>query len=171
MTARVAFAAPVLLVGVNPYVVVDAAHVTTLKPGWRRPLPVLVRVNAGPPTPWRTNLMPVGDGSFRLYLHGAMRRAATADVGDTVHVELEVDRAYHSSPAHSAPDWFLSALRDDSVAQENWERLSPSRRKDVVRYLGSLQTRAAQERNLQRALHVLRGGEGRFVGRAWCDGR
>lgn len=165
------FRAPVLLVGVNPYVVVGAARVTRLRPGWRRPLPVLVRVNAGPAAPWRTNLMPVGDGSFRLYLHGAMRRAASADVGDTVTVELDVDREYHSSPAHTAPDWFEAALRDDPLARGHWEALAPSRRKEVVRYLGSLTTRAAQERNLRLALHVLRGGDGRFVGRAWSGGR
>lgn len=171
MSPSVNFSARVRLIGVNPYVALSAARARALRPGWRRPLPVLVRLNAGPPTPWRTNLMPVGDGTFRLYLHGAMRKAAGAEVGDRVTIELEVDHAYHSSPAHRAPQWFEEALRRDLLASEHWSALAPSRRKEVARYLGSLTTRAAQERNLERALSVLRGEPGRFIGRDWADGR
>jgi hypothetical protein len=36
-----------------------------------------------PDTPWRTNLMPVGDGHFFLYLHGQVRKASDTSVGDS----------------------------------------------------------------------------------------
>jgi hypothetical protein len=158
MTSRV------LIIGVNPYVSVSVARVTVLRPGWRKPLPVLVQLNDGPTTPWRTNLTPAGDGSFRLYLHGAMRATANVAVGDEVHIEMEVDNDYHSNPAHPTPKWFEEALDADSAINENWLKFSPSQREEVVRYLGTLKSQEARERNLQRALSVLRGESGRFVG-------
>jgi hypothetical protein len=53
----------------NPYIYVNAARARAVKPGWRKPLPVLVRINGKPTKPWRINMMPVGNGSFYLYLH------------------------------------------------------------------------------------------------------
>jgi hypothetical protein len=127
-------------------------------------------INEGPTTPWRTNLTPSGDGSFRLYLHGATRKTANIGVGDKVRIGIEVDNDYYSNPAHPMPQWFQAALDTDSVINDNWLRLSPSQRKEVVRYLGSLKSQDARERNPQRALRVLRGESGRFLGRNWVDG-
>jgi hypothetical protein len=171
MNPHVDMSSRVLIVGVNPYVDVSAERVTTLRPGWRKPLPVLVRLNGGPETPWRTNLIPTGGGSFRLYLHGAMRTTADVEVGDEVRIGLEVDNAYHSDPAHSMPAWFQVELEADSKSNVNWLKLSPSQRKEVVRYLGALKSEEARERNLRRALSVLRGEPGRFLGRDWVAGR
>jgi hypothetical protein len=66
----VRFKALIKVHGVNPYVLVSAKRASQLRPGWRRPMPVLVTINGKPEKPWRINMMPVGDGSFRLYLHG-----------------------------------------------------------------------------------------------------
>ena len=116
------------------------------------------------------NGVTVGDMN-RLYLHGAMREAAKIVVGDEVRIELDVDDAYHSNPANPVPAWFQAAIEADSKASDNWWKLSPSQRKEVVRYLGSLKSQEAKERNLQQALNVLRGEPGRFLGRDWVNGR
>src|SRR5262249_15089094 len=58
----------------NPYILVSKRHAETLRHGWRKPMPVLVQVNDRPKTPWRINMMPKGDGSFYLYLHGTFAR-------------------------------------------------------------------------------------------------
>jgi hypothetical protein len=171
MTQRVDMTSFVLIVGVNPYVDVTSELVTMLRPGWRKPLPVLVHINEGPAMPWRTNLIPAGDGSFRLYLHGAMRAAANVEVGDEVRIGLEVDNAYYSNPANPMPPWFQAALNADPEINENWLKLPPSQRKEFVRYLGALKSDEARERNLHKALSVLRGAPGRFLGRDWVDGR
>jgi Bacteriocin-protection, YdeI or OmpD-Associated/Domain of unknown function (DUF1905) len=170
MTPRVDVTSRIQIIGVNPYIDVSAEQVRTLRRGWRRALPVLVHINEDLSTPWRTNLTPNGDGSFRLYLHGGMRASANVGVGDEVRIGLRVDDAYYSNPAHSMPPWFQAAIDKDSVAKENWLRLSSSQRKEVMRYLGALKSSEAQERNLQRALRVLRGEPGRFLGRDWVDG-
>ena len=62
--------------GINPFVAVSSARAEALAPCWRRPLPVLVRINDKPQVPWRINLMPAGDGDFYLYLHEIVRMAS-----------------------------------------------------------------------------------------------
>jgi hypothetical protein len=54
----------------NPYILVSAVRANTIKSGWRKPIPVMVRVNGKPDRQWRINMMPVGNGDFYLYLHG-----------------------------------------------------------------------------------------------------
>src|SRR6266704_3203738 len=82
------FAAVIKIRDINPFILVSALRANAIKPGWRKPLPVLVRINGKPAKPWRINLMPVGDGSFYLYLHGDVRKASSTKVGEVVTVEL-----------------------------------------------------------------------------------
>ena len=46
--------------GVNPYVLVSARRVAQIRKDWRKPLPVRVRINGQPESPWHINMMPVG---------------------------------------------------------------------------------------------------------------
>jgi len=154
---------------INPYVLVSAQHATRLQKGWRKPLPVRIRVNGRPEQPWRINLMPIGDGSFYLYLHGDVRKASGTKVGDTATVEVEFDDEYRSGPAHPMPPWFKKALGQNRNARRTWDGLIPSRQKELLRYFSRLKTSGAQARNLQRAIHVLAGGKGRFMGRSWNE--
>jgi Domain of unknown function (DUF1905)/Bacteriocin-protection, YdeI or OmpD-Associated len=156
---------------INPYVPIDAGRAAQLRKGWRKPLPVSVRVNGKPETPWRINLMPAGDGTFYLYLHGTVRKASQTKVGDTVRVEVRFDAAYRTGPAHPMPRWFSTALKRDTRAREGWDGLIPSRQKEILRYFAQLKSREAQLRNLERALHVLAGGKARFMARSWNEDR
>jgi hypothetical protein len=160
-----------LLQGINPYVLVSAARARAIRADWRKPLPVLVRVNGKPEQAWRISMMPVGDGSFYLYLHETVRTASGTGVGDRVRIELVFDEAYQGGPAHPVPDWFGQALADQPAAAANWEALSPSRKKEVLRYFAGLKTQAARERNLEKAMFVLSGQAGRFMARSWTQGR
>jgi hypothetical protein len=154
---------------INPYVLVSAERAARLKSAWRKPLPVRLRVNGKPGTPWRTNLMPVGDGTFYLYLHGDIRKASDTRVGDVVSVELVFDDEYKSGPAHPMPPWFGEALGRNRVALHAWNSLIPSRKKEILRYFAQLKSPEARARNLRLALHVLSGGQGRFMARSWNE--
>jgi hypothetical protein len=170
MSESVRFTAHIKLRGINPFVLVNARRANTLKPGWRKPLPVLVRLNGKPASAWRINMMPVGDGSFFLYLHGDIRKASGAAVGDRVNVEIEFDASYRSGPQHRMPRWFKEALAANPLVQENWKALVPSRKKEILRYLSRLKSPAAQERNLTRIIKVLSGEPGCFMARTWKKG-
>jgi len=163
------FRAVIKINNINPYVLVNVPRAARLRKGWRKPLPVRVRVNGKPEKPWCINLMPVGDGSFYLYLHGDVRKASSTKVGETVIVELEFDDEYRSGPTLPMPAWFSGALDRNRNAKQAWGKLIPSRQKEILRYLSWLKTPEAQARNVQRAIHVLSGGKERFMGRSWNE--
>ncbi len=108
--AGLSFRARIRIREANPYVAVSKARAQAIKPGWRKPLPVLVQINGQPKKPWRINMMPVGDGSFYLYLHGLVRKASSTKVGDLVTVDISFDAAYRSGPMHPMPSWLREAL-------------------------------------------------------------
>ena len=168
MTA--AFSAVIKIRGVNPFILVSASRAKAIKLGWRKPLPVLVRVNGKPRSPWRINMMPVGNGSFYLYLHGDIRNASGTAVGDRVRVEIDFDAGYRNGQQHPTPKWFKQALVANPQAMKNWIALIPSRKKEILRYFSRLNSPDTRARNLARALHVLSGESGRFMGRAWKNG-
>ncbi|MGH7733912.1 MAG: YdeI/OmpD-associated family protein, partial [Gemmatimonadales bacterium] len=171
-TPGISFTGVIRILGVNPYVQVSAARARRIKPGWRKPLPVLVRINGHPkPKPWRINLMPQGTGAFYLYLHGEVRRASGTKVGDRVAVEISFDAAYRGGPTHLIPPWFRAPLTRNKRAATAWKALTPSRQKEILRYLMALKSDEARNRNVARAIHVLSGAKSRFMARSWSAGK
>jgi Bacteriocin-protection, YdeI or OmpD-Associated/Domain of unknown function (DUF1905) len=165
-----AFGATIRIRDINPYVLVNAVQARIIKSGWRKPMPVRVRVNGKPERQWRINMMPVGNGAFYLYLHAAVRMASQTSVGDRVQIEVEFDSSYRNGPQHSMPVWFRRELMANAKAKENWLGLTPSRRKEILRNFARLKSAEARARNLAGAMHVLSGAAGRFMARAWADG-
>ena len=152
---------------INPYVLVTAENAARIKMDWCKPLPVCIRVNGKPDKPWRINLMPIGDGSFYLYLHGDVRKASDTKVGDIVTLEVQFDDEYKNGPIHPTPSWFGAALDQNPRARQGWDALIPSRQKEILRYFSHLKSSEAKTRNVKRAIHVLSGGKGRFMARSW----
>ena len=157
--------------GINPYIHVSAKIAKRLKRDWRKPLPVLVRINEQPNKPWRINMMPAGNGSFYLYLHGSVRKASGTKVGDRVIVDLSFNDTYRSGPPHPLPGWFRAALETNAKAKKAWNALIPSRKKEIVRYFAALKSPEARARNLRRAMRVLVGSEARYMARTWKSGK
>lgn len=164
------FKSKILIHNANPYVLVSASRAKLLKPNWRKPLPVLVQINGKPNPPWAINMMPIGDGSFYLYLHGDVRKASKTKVGDRVDVCVSFDKKYKSGPVHEMPSWFKVPLSKNKKAQKAWDVLTPSRQKEILRYFSWLKSKQVQERNVLKALSVLSGTEGRFMARTWKNG-
>lgn len=127
-------------------------------------------INDKPGRQWRVNLMPVGNGTFYLYLHGDIRKTSHASVGDRVRVEIDFDASYRTGPQHPMPAWFRLGLTANPQAKKSWLALTPSRKKEILRYFSRLRSPAAQTRNLAGALQVLSGASGRFMARTWADG-
>ncbi len=169
VAASIVFTATINKRGINPYVLVSADVATQLKENWRKPLPVLVQVNNKPEPPWRINMMPVGDGSFYLYLSGEVLKASNTQVGSVVDVKLQFDAQYKPGPVDPMPIWFSEALAQNPLARQAWDELIPSLQKEIVRYMARLKSVEAQNRNTQLALHVLSGGKGRFLARSWNE--
>ena len=168
--ATLRFTGRIRIRDINPYLLVSAARAQALKEGWRRPMPVLVRINGKPARAWRINMMPAGNGAFYLYLHGDVRRSSATKVGDRVAAEVHFDASYRNGPLHRMPRSFAAALRREPTALASWRALIPSRKKEVLRYLAGLKSAAARERNVAKAVRVLAGERGRFMARDWVRG-
>jgi hypothetical protein len=164
------FKAVIEIRGINPFIRVSSSRAATIKRDWHKPLPVLLRINRKPEEAHRINMMPSGDGSFYLYLNNVVRTAANVSVGDRVSVELDFDAGYLNGPQHPVPAWFKDGLEGTPRAQQNWEALPPSRKKEILRYFAQLKSTKAQSRNLQKVLKVLSGEPGRFMARSWRNG-
>jgi hypothetical protein len=158
------------LEGMNPFVRISSARAGRLKFGWRKPMPVLIRINGAPERPWRIHMMPKADGSFYLYLHGKVREASGSAVGDRVSVEIAFDEGYRPGPARM-PAFLGAALKANPRALAGYRALPPSRKKELVRHFARLKSEAARARNLEAALRVLSGISGRFMARDWAAGR
>jgi hypothetical protein len=165
------FGAVIKIIGVNPYVLVSATRAAILRPAWRKPMPVLARINGTPKKPWRINMMPKGDGSFYLYLHGNVRKASQTKVGDKVEVEIEFDAKYRNGPMHPMPALFRAALNENPNANKSWASLPPSRKKEILRYFDALKSVEALDRNITRMMHILSGNDAHFMGRDWKSGK
>jgi hypothetical protein len=161
------FRAKIEIRGINPYVLVSAEQAVRLKPDWRKPMPVQVQIDGKPDASWRINMMPTGDGSFFLYLRGHVRKEAGKDVGDLVDVTVAFDEDYRSGPADPMPPLLAEALQGNPPARSGWDRLPPSRQKEILRYLAQLKSPETQKRNVEQAVHVLAGGKARFMARSW----
>lgn len=155
----------------NPYVLVSKDQAEQLKSDWHKPMPVMIQVNGKPGSPWHINMMPAGDGSFYLYLHGDVRKASDTKVGDLVTVDVEFDTKYRNGPMHPMPDWFDKALKSHPTAKENWDKLTPSRQKEILRYFSWLKSDEAKQRNLEKVTSILSGESGRFMARDWKNGK
>jgi hypothetical protein len=155
----------------NPYLLVSREQAKQLHVDWHKPMPVIIQINGKPDVPWHINMMPAGDGSFYLYLSGDVRKASQTKVGDLVTADVEFDTTYRNGPLHPMPYWFDRVLETTPRAKTNWDNLTPSRQKEVLRYFSWLKSDEAKDRNLKKVIAVLSGEPGRFMARDWKDGK
>jgi hypothetical protein len=160
------FTQAIKLRGINPYLRVSSRHAAALKPTWKRPMPVRVTINGRPSPPAFVNLMPAGDGSFYLYLNGPIRTASTTAVGDRVIARVAFDASYRGGPTHPMPALLRRALAARPNAKQAWNALTPSRQKEILRYLATLKSEAARERNVRKVVAMLGKPGSSFLGRA-----
>lgn len=93
-------------------------------------------------------------GAWRLYLNGEMRKSAGIATGDMAEVEIQFDPRPRTEPV---PGKFAEALEADKTAREEFDKLSPSRQKEILRYLNSMKTEASLVKNVEKVVRHLTG--------------
>jgi hypothetical protein len=127
------------------------------------PIPVKGKINGAP----YTQTLMKYDGVWRLYINIIMLKAAgfkfpsTAGginevVGEKVDIEIEVDKESRELPMNET---LKKALDKDKKASDAYNELSPSRKHEILRYLGFLKSEETIELNVGRILKHLRGEE------------
>ena len=81
-----------------------------------------------------------------------MRNQAKVDVGDRITVTLKFDPRPREVPV---PNDLARALRSHRTARAAWGLLTPSRRKEVLRYLISVKRQQTLDRNIRKVIALL----------------
>ncbi len=100
-------------------------------------------------------------GDWRLYINMKMLDDSPRRIGESIMVEIGVDPSDRSIEPHPK---LTMALSNNAEARAVFEKLSPSRQKEIVRYIAHLKTEKSVDSNVARAINFLLGNE-RFVGR------
>lgn len=154
------FSAEIEIIGINPYVLLPEATLKRLfaQAGKDKgPIPVRGTLDGHA---FIQTLVKYA-GAWRLYINGPMLKAAKKGVGDTVRVRIALDPSDRSTPM---PPALEAALKKNTKARKVFESLAPSRRKEIMRYIGHLKSEEAIAKNVARAIGFLEGKE-RFAGR------
>lgn len=141
------FVAIIYKVGILRCVSVPEGVCAQLTPG--RAVPVVITV-AGRTA--RTTLLPAAGGDFRLYLDGAMRKAAGADTGDPVGIALRLDRASREMPV---PGDLAGALARVPRAHREYRAVTTAMRREIVRYIEKAKAPATRARRIAHCLRML----------------
>lgn len=154
------FTAHIEIIGINPFVSLPEKVLDfVLKQAGKEKGPIRVRgtINGDP---YRQTLLRY-KGAWRLYVNGIMLKNSPKRIGERIVVEIEFDPEDKKVEPHPK---LAEALRKNRKAAAAWVRLTPSRRWEIVRYIGSLKTEESIDRNIARAIRHL-DGEAGFLGR------
>jgi len=147
------FSAEISKIGINPYIGVPEDILDGLfkKSGRTRgPIPVRGSLNK---KRFKQTLVKY-KGAWRLYINGPMRKAAGVDVGDQAHVQIEFDPAPRIEGMHPK---LVQAFAGNKAAERAFEKLVPSRRQEILRYLNAMKTESSLERNVEKIIQYLLG--------------
>jgi hypothetical protein len=141
------FTARIYKLGINPCVDVpaEAAHFYKRR-GF---VPIIGLVNG---KPYRATLVPRGEGLHRLYLNEPIREATKTDVGSDVRFELKLDR---TSRVLKTPADFASALKAQPGAQTAFRQSTPSRQRELLRWITGAKRPETRHSRIQRVIASL----------------
>lgn len=143
----ISFGGTIKKVGINPCI--DAPLRVGREFGTRGYIPVRGTINGAA---FVQTLVPVGGGRHRLFINRIMLDAAGVEVGDRIEVTVRRNRSVRQEPV---PPLFAKAMKASAVASATWTTLTPSRRKEILRYLNSAKRPQTLERNVQRTIAML----------------
>ncbi len=123
------------------YVIVSKAHATKLNPGVRTSYRVKGKVDAFELK--KKALIPMTEGRFLLTLDAKVRKAIGKRVGDSVVVELELDKA----PLKLSAD-LIACLQDEPLAYERFKSLPPSHQRYYSNWIDQAKTAHTKAKRL-----------------------
>jgi hypothetical protein len=154
------FKAEIAIIGINPYVLLPEDVLTGIfeQAGKNKgSIPVCGMINE---TPYKQTLLKYS-GLWRLYINTLMLKNSPKRIGEVISVSIELDQSDRTIKPHPK---LIEALNQNQEAKAVYERLSPSLKKEIVRYIDNLKTVQSIDSNIARAIDFLL-GKGRFVGR------
>jgi hypothetical protein len=154
------FAAHIEIIGINPFVFVpEEVLAAVCKRAGKEKGPIRVRGKVNGEV-YRQTLVRYR-GHWRLYINTTMLKDSPKRIGEKIVVTIEFDPEERTIKPHPK---LMRALRGNKKAAEVFRGLTPSRQLEIMRYIGSLKTEESVDRNVERMIKHLTGGDA-FVGR------
>jgi hypothetical protein len=154
------FKADIAIIGINPYVLVPENILTEIfkQAGKSKgAIPVSGMINK---QPYKQTLVRYS-GLWRLYINTTMLKNSPDRIGETIDVTIGFDPSDRTIKPHPK---LMEALENNADAKAIFDGLSPSLRKEIVRYISFLKTAESVDKNVTKAVDFLL-GKGKFVGR------
>ncbi|MEL6944285.1 MAG: YdeI/OmpD-associated family protein, partial [Bacteroidota bacterium] len=95
-------------------------------------------------------------GAWRLYINVKMLKDSPRRIGEVIEVAIEYDPSDRTIKPHPK---LVQALVENQEAKAVFDNLSPSKQKEIVRYISNLKTESSINRNVTRAINFLLGKE------------
>ncbi len=122
--------------------------------GERKRVPLKVTING---YAYRTTIA-VYDGKFYLGVRREVREAAGVTAGEELTVELEYDADPRTV---DLPGALRTALESDAATAAAFEKLSYTRKKELIQWVAGAKREDTQRRRLEQAMAMLRARPGR----------
>lgn len=154
------FKATLQIIGINPYLSVPENILKAIFEQANKDrgyIPIKGLINNKP----YTQTLVKYSGAWRLYVNTSMLKNSPKRIGETIEISIEYDTADRSIKPHPKLE---KALENNPDAKATFDKLSASRRHEIVRYIAHLKTEESVEKNIEKAIQFLQ-GNGRFVGR------
>ncbi len=154
------FKAELAIIGINPFVYVPPAILQALFKAAGKDkghIPVCGAVNG---VPYEQTLVRYS-GEWRLYINTTMLPNSPKRLGETIVVSIDFDPRDRTLQPH--PE-LINALEQNKEANAVFQQLTPSGRKEIIRYISALKTEETRRRNIEKAIGFLL-GKNAFAGR------
>lgn len=155
------FKAELEKIGINPFVFVPENILMQLfeKAGSEKgKIPVLLTVNDG--TEHRQTLVKFR-GAWRLYINTTILHESPRRIGELLTIHIRFNPFIEELLPHPK---LIEAIQNNAEALNAFNQITPSLRKEIIKYISFLKTEESIDRNVERAILFLT-GKGSFVGR------
>lgn len=119
--------------------------------GQKARVPVRGTING---VPYRSSLMPM-DGCYAMVVNKTLRAGARCKAGDEVHVVMERDIEERTV---EAPGELKKELAKNKKAQQRWEELAFTHKKEMARSITEAKQAETKKRRLAKVMQVLKTG-------------
>jgi hypothetical protein len=154
------FTAIIEIIGANPFVFVPDKILNSIFKQANKDKGTIAIRGAINEKPFKQTLVRYS-GAWRLYINTTILKDSPKRIGEKIKVFVEYDPEERITTMHSKLE---TALSKNKKAKKVFDNLSPSRKKEIMRYINNLKNEASVDANVVRAIQFL-SGKGRFVGR------
>lgn len=154
------FNAKIEIIGINPFVAVpeDILFAIFEQAGRNKsPIPIKGTVNN---QAYRQTLVKY-QGAWRLYINASILENSPKRIGEAIDIAITFDPEDRTIATHPK---LLKALSNNPEAKAVFDRIIPSLRNEIVRYISHLKTEESIDKNVEKAVDFLL-GKGSFIGR------